>query len=317
MRWRPLIESDVQACLDSFPGAAGAELLGPLKTFQAWIKLVHSPGFNGIVLEKETPGRPPKFAGFGASVFVSDAFALSELQAPRPGLNARVLQELSIGTRAILPLDAIAKDNAGHGLNTVVLCGRWTDETLTDGERAQAEVFLSTVFVERHAGYHFKRMLVEVADARDDFAVTASFIWRKIPFLAGNSGHQPSLPIRNPYQCLAVIEMPEMRSVYASVIGPLFYGSPPKLGFTRTGQELLEAALNGSTDSELAAQLGLTLSAVKRRWSGLYNHVESVWPDFFQDSTGKRKSGIRGPQKRHILLDYVRNHKEEIRPYKK
>jgi hypothetical protein len=77
-------------------------------------------------------------------------------------------------------------------------------------------------------------------------------------------------------------------------------------------RELLWAALEGQTDTELAISLDLTLPAVKARWRSVFTRFakmeKSLAPEFFGQ-------GGRGPQKRHRILAYLREHPEELRPF--
>jgi DNA-binding NarL/FixJ family response regulator len=86
------------------------------------------------------------------------------------------------------------------------------------------------------------------------------------------------------------------------------------LGLRSTDKELLVAALKGATDRELADDLNLTKEAVKRRWKVLFDRLEAVKPEIFGASVSN--NGKRGPQKRHRILAYVRDHPEELRPFK-
>jgi hypothetical protein len=89
----------------------------------------------------------------------------------------------------------------------------------------------------------------------------------------------------------------------------------PGLGLSPVQQRLLQAALHGLTDQQLAGELSLKLPAVKKRWVAIFEHVAKVRPDLLA-STGMHNEGTRGPQKRQYLLEYVREHPEELRPWK-
>ena len=52
----------------------------------------------------------------------------------------------------------------------------------------------------------------------------------------------------------------------------------PVIGFTRSEQRLLSAALQGGTDGELSDLLGVSLSAVKKMWASIYLRVQSAKP---------------------------------------
>ena len=87
----------------------------------------------------------------------------------------------------------------------------------------------------------------------------------------------------------------------------------PRCSFNDSERLLLCEALDGHTDEELALELGVSLSAVKKRWVGILDRVERGRPDVF--AAFNRDTPTRGAQKRHRLLRYVRAHPEELRPY--
>ena len=95
----------------------------------------------------------------------------------------------------------------------------------------------------------------------------------------------------------------------------LFTYHEPILGFTRSEQRLLEAALRGLTDDELALELDVSISAVKKTWRSIYSRVEgsgaAILPELPED---RADPNDRGRGKKHRLLNYVREHPEELRP---
>ena len=92
----------------------------------------------------------------------------------------------------------------------------------------------------------------------------------------------------------------------------LAHYSEPVLGLRETDQELLLAALDGATDEELGPTLGLSLSTVKARWRSLLARIEDAKPGWSSPDSG---GPARGPQRRHRVLAYCREHPEELRPY--
>jgi hypothetical protein len=85
---------------------------------------------------------------------------------------------------------------------------------------------------------------------------------------------------------------------------------------------LLIAELEGKsgTDTELASALGISVSVVKKTWLSIYQRAGCLLPEpiltntSLYDGAGKPE-GERGKEKRRMLLAYVRDHLEELRPY--
>ena len=86
----------------------------------------------------------------------------------------------------------------------------------------------------------------------------------------------------------------------------------PVLDLTPSQKETLEGAVEGADDQALARHFGVTEAAIRKRFSEMFNQLE------------KRKAANELPKvlrhKKRIqrvdLLDYVRQHPEEYRPYK-
>jgi hypothetical protein len=85
----------------------------------------------------------------------------------------------------------------------------------------------------------------------------------------------------------------------------------PQFGFTRREQELLELALEGGDDTAMAESLFVTVPAIKRRWTTIFERVGRIRPDLCPLDG----EGTRGVQKRQRVLTYVRSHPEELRPF--
>jgi hypothetical protein len=89
----------------------------------------------------------------------------------------------------------------------------------------------------------------------------------------------------------------------------------PVIGFTRSEQRLLSAALRGGTDGELSDLLVVSLSAVKKMWASIYLRVQSRKPFDVRIELDESVDGDRGKEKKQKLLVYLREHPEELRPY--
>jgi hypothetical protein len=110
----------------------------------------------------------------------------------------------------------------------------------------------------------------------------------------------------------------EALATEASVMSMLFHYREPVCGFRASERRLLRAALMHETDPEIASFLGISTSAVKKGWAAVFGRVAEHLPEIVQDSDGDRPADggprRRGPQKRHRLMAYVREHPEELRP---
>jgi DNA-binding CsgD family transcriptional regulator len=100
-----------------------------------------------------------------------------------------------------------------------------------------------------------------------------------------------------------------------SWVASLFLHAPPEFGLNRSEQRLLAAALAGGTDGEIADLLQISPFTVKTTWRGIYDRVARCRPDLIPDRPyDDRQAHARGKQKKQRLLDYLREHPEELRP---
>jgi hypothetical protein len=95
---------------------------------------------------------------------------------------------------------------------------------------------------------------------------------------------------------------------------PLFTYSPPRVWFTPPEQQLLRAALSGMTDEGLRMKLGVATSTVKARWTRIQQRVSARLPEL-RAHLSKGPANGRGPQIRHLILDYVRRNPSELTPH--
>jgi DNA-binding CsgD family transcriptional regulator len=95
----------------------------------------------------------------------------------------------------------------------------------------------------------------------------------------------------------------------------VFQHRRPELRLKNGDQRFLEIALEGLTDDELARKLGVSSSSVKKRWLSLFESVAAIHPEIFPNAEDSPNRTVRGRQKRHLLLAYIRTHPEELQPY--
>ena len=83
--------------------------------------------------------------------------------------------------------------------------------------------------------------------------------------------------------------------------------------FTPKQQQLLIHTLSGQSDRELQSALCISEDAVKQAWKNIMHRAVAAQPiRFAQESSD---GGGRGQSRRHLLLTYLRQHMEELRPY--
>jgi hypothetical protein len=298
--WRPATCRDIEPCLSIQLRHRGDALIGLRPAVESWHHLVCDPFFASAVLESSPAIKGYVLIGFGAAAFVSRAFADAEIANPRPNINSRVIGGIHSRQPVLATRDEIARANAGEGVDVMVLFGSWRDQILDVEQRHEVYTLLASSFTESLGGYRVRRILYETADepARD-------FVQRSVVYKAIAEFSELG-------RVIYLMTRESVRAVPASLGNVIFSFREPLLRLRESDQQLLLAALDGTTDPELARKLGVSLPAVKARWRSSFERIEAVMPRLVSDVDDHDG---RGSQKRHRVLAYVRTHPEELRPY--
>lgn len=294
--WRELREADLLDCLMLHPGHIGDEIVGRERAIELWRTLIRNPGFHSAVIEDPESHR---IVGFGASVFVTEEFVAGELAAPRPYLNSRILEAQHLNRPVVLTWESIARANARGSLNVVVLFSCWDRSARSPVQVHEVQALFAVSFYELHVGYNLDRLLFEAVDEGDLGYLESISAWRichrfqQLPRALG----------------ICTLETSMVRTGSAAML--LFHRRTPVLRLRRPSQELLLLAVRGLSDFEIAEKLHLSLPAVRRRWAGVFEQVGARRPDLLPPAQGP----FRGEEKRKKLLNFVREHREELRPY--
>jgi len=314
MIWRDLRDEDLISCLNVDPSRIGAELAGYDRAIEAWKHIIGSCSFQSAVIEAEPPVAGRRIVAFGASVFVTRAFADDEISNPRPGLNARIIASVAAGQSVVLSDDQLRRANTDSGLDLVVLYPQWRKGILSVEQISEVKTLLASAFLEAHRGFRLNRFITESLDEveRRSYA-EASGTFRTVSDFAGFYAEHPDT-IWTTGRSLAVVTREEAFCVPWHIVAILFQYREPVLGLADSDQRLLIAALNGLTDEELAHSLNMPLSAVKKRWRSLFERA-SAHPHLFPELSDGIFDPGRGWKKRQYILTYVREHPEELRPF--
>jgi hypothetical protein len=99
-------------------------------------------------------------------------------------------------------------------------------------------------------------------------------------------------------------------------IARLFIYTAPRFHFNRSQRVFLQHALVGETCEKLATSLSLSPWTVKKRWRAIYDRVVDVDRELLPPSIAYSvHTSSRGAECRRHLLNYLRQHLEELRPY--
>ncbi len=289
-----------------WPLVRDGSLCGPAerdRVLGLWQHVLASRCGEAVILESEgdlpASSRP---VGFGISAFVTDRFA-EHLRSRRPPCVVRqVLDWAGEGASPLVDRAALEAGNAGEGLTAVMLHPVAVAEDLGEREADAVSQRMVEAIVDAHRGYRLKEFMAE-AGGRRGVEVGMRMGLR----LRADPGDDPPV--------LLGITRDEGQLAPGTFAFALFSYSEPRLALTPSEQDLLRRALGGRTDEDLARDLGRAVATVKKRWAGIYARVDALEPGLpGVSSEGRGASPGRGVERRRRLVQYAREHPEELRP---
>jgi hypothetical protein len=309
LRYRPMKREDVGNCvrlIASHPAFARQYGNSSDILFNAWSKLLGSDGFRGIVFEEFGQAETRMF-GVGVLVFVTDDFIEETKQSPYFWLGPVLAARIVNGNSPVLSDSDVRRLNSTSGLNVIPWPLGFRPE---DVKRIEVSSLAIGTFIEQVRGYQLKEFLAQSPVEEETFAMMSAGCT-----LAARGQERAIVDanllkeiIKEPY----VIYLPRETALisHGSWAGSMFMYERPKVGFASSQQKLLLTALRGGTDEELAQELEIPLSGIKKGWQSIYAKAEESG---IQTSNG-HEWAERGKERKRNLLDYVRAHPEELRP---
>jgi hypothetical protein len=308
---RPVGEAERRECLLIQPARVGGERIGSKRALRAW-KTIFDNGDSCIasLVEKITPDSK-EIVGFGLAVFVTSLFAESMVANPQPGLNARIIESVDAEKSVIPAYRYLQTANASATLDHVIMYSCEKQASLNSNEVGLVRNHLARAYSESLVGYRLRRMLYEIVDEAEFEKLKGYRGIRIVQRLSTpNLPGTPVLWIGNRALCEATAEsfLDDPASVAAR---PFVERTVPILDFTPSQKRLLATALHGAETTELADALCRTPAAIKRTWTGIFEKFVRHYPALLPTTEG----ALRGHQKRHKVMAYIRAHPEEMRPF--
>ena len=312
----PIAEARRLTCKNVHEAASllGGDLEGPqlsdADAVRGCAQLLASDAMMGVLIDTFPSIGMRALVAVGGGAFVSRAFIETERANPRPGLMDRVLRSVLEGRSVALTRGEIAAANAGEGLNIAVILRHWRPG-LSGALQREVRRHLMEKFLQDIRGFRMREVLAEARDEAElALGLAGGFRLRnQAPGAPALDSERPSGPF------VIGITREEGFESEGSVLSLLFHYSPPRLGFTPSQQRMLTEAIQHRTDAEIARVLGVSLSAVKKSWAGIFEKGSAILDEDQGTAANPTVRATRGVQKRHILLTYLREHPEELRPW--
>jgi hypothetical protein len=301
LRYRRMKQNDVHECVSFLLGhpSFGPQYGGDSQSIvKAWTTLQECDAFRASVLE-ETIGDRVRLLGPGVWVVVTDKFAQEMKTPPFFWLGPELATRVASGRSPLLSNDQLRMANATTGINVVA----WpSGPGQVDSARMEINHLFMGPFVEMVSGYRLKELFFQPSVAEQAMAVLH---WGAALVSAEGMRTEMSLGeiedvTRNP--CVFVMNAELAASRFGSWASGLFVSRLPQIGFSRSEQRVLEEALRGGTDQELAEELEISISAVKKAWRSIYDRVERTKMGILPSVSNEIETTDRGKGKKQRLL---------------
>ena len=263
--------------------------------------------------EEKGSGSATRLIGSYIASFISDDFASELTTPPLKWIGPELVNRCIHGPVPVLTDADVRQANSTSGVSILV----WPTAPRA-GFKNLPELVQGgqVVFFETYRGFNIKRIQVQASQPVEMEVAVNSGAWC---LRAGDAVHirtleQPAeVTVLQPHMLEATKEMAARQP--GTWVSLLLTYRKPVIGFTRSEQRLLSAALQGGTDGELSDLLGVSLSAVKKMWASIYLRVQSAKPSDARIELDESIDGDRGKEKKQKLLVFLREHPEELRPY--
>jgi hypothetical protein len=224
---------------------------------------------------------------------------VKEARASSSTLNNFMFAATLRGKRPFLAPKQVAIENARASLNLMNFFGNFEAIDLADAELANLYAVSNEGYHFLHFGYNYQAMWHEVLHPHHvaELRTQGMQIDRQLLLADGDTATVLRLTaeeaLADPYRrCCA-----------------LFFPPKPCFHFASGEQKVLEYALLDYSDADVTNILHLSVDAVKKRWRSTYQKVEMIAPEVLSGAES-------GAAKRRTLLHYLKQHLEELRPYR-
>jgi hypothetical protein len=281
-----------------------------------WRTLLSNGAMQLFLVEDRAKPVGLQVVSFGAFVFVTDEFCSEARSTLPPYLSGELARRYLSRKLPILNRDQIAKGNASHGLNVMMCFEGWGQDGFSPEQFLAIREKQGEAFHLALRGYRIKEFLTDpVGEETSQWMLDAGARLRRD---YSNYFQKNRLPEPESLQrpCLVGLTKEEALAHPGSNLACLFIYTAPRFHFSRSQRVLLQHALMGETCEKLATSLSLSPWTVKKRWHAIYERVTDVDSELLPPpiACGAHVSS-RGAERRRHLLNYLRQHPEELRPY--
>lgn len=270
-----------------------------------WSEWLANGCMHGGVVEDPMLPAADRLQFSGMSVFLRDELAEQLRQHPHAQAASEIYQRALNGESPILThREVAARNRAGRGLHLMAVHCVMRNPDVTDPNQQLTVQAGKDLFDWLFVGYQLQSISFQIyGTSQRDYLQQSG-----LHLLAQDTeGLEPV-----EYPCF--LSAARGDATFGSTVSYYFLNRLPRFGFSAAEQAVLLRAIFNESDEDIAANLGIALDTVRKHWRAMFNRVEQVDAVFFPRADNSDQ-GKRGPEKRRVLLHYVRQRLEEIRPH--
>lgn len=289
-------------------GCYRPDLIDRLPEF--WLFLMRSRRHVVHVFVDDAKPVAERIQGLVSAVFVSADFLQQQLAEPAPYLAQRILDLYLAGESPLLSPGAIAASHSAEGVNVIGIDFAFYQESWLRPATLRWLPVAQNSARDFLAGYRLRSYYREIF-GRDLFWISRAGGFRlETDYRKGPHAAVSQLtPPQRPYLFGMNADQAKRRS---GTMGSIFFqAQAPQLHFSTAEQELLLLALRNVGDEEAAKVLNVSVHTIKMRWRSAFDRTSQNRPDLFP---AHEPGTPRGNERRTLLLGYLRDHLEELRP---
>ncbi|MFK7965603.1 MAG: helix-turn-helix transcriptional regulator [Burkholderiaceae bacterium] len=311
MNFRNATSQDIGACIDLVRADGGfvAESAVWDALPQLWHTALNEDALASFQVFEKAEDDGYKIVAFRLSAFFTEAFAASYEAAPHGQVAAEVWRRVLAGNSPMLDRASIARENARGTLKLGVLHWATRQRDPLNPETLRVLSLVPGAWQAGHGGYRLEQILFY-----EMFYTAAAKIMSNIGYRTRECTPRPGEAADA--EPAYVFYWPKEDSALglAALIPAIATSKPiPRFRLTRTQQRLIIAALEGFRDKDIAESLGVRYDTVRQNWHDIYQRIDRV--DAAMLPGEKSGDGRRGEEKRRVLIEYMRQHREELRPF--
>ena len=284
---------------------------------EMWRALLSKWGMQIFLVEDRAKPLASRIVSFSATVFVTDEFCYEAQSKLAPYLGVQVARRFLSNKLPLLNREQVARANARKGLNVMMCFGGCQSDELSPEQLLAVREKQSEAFHLDHSGYRMKEFLADaIGEEVAQWMLDAGAHLRR-DYSRYFKKQDAPMPEASKRPRLVGLTKEEALANPGSYLASLFLYTPPRFYFRRSEQMLLRHALRGKTSDDLAKSLLISPWTVKKRWHAIYRRVADLDPELITPPVvNDARATSRGAERRRRLLHYLRQHPEELRPFR-